>query len=53
MRYPVWSEEFVFPPLSFLFGAVCHSEERQATFLSGYPPTSPPPPPPPTVDAKL
>lgn len=38
MRYPVWSEEFVFPPLSFLCGAVCHSEERQATFLFGYPP---------------
>lgn len=38
MRYPVWSEEFVFPPLSFLCGAVCHSEERQATFLYGYPP---------------
>lgn len=38
MRYPVWSEEFVFPPLSFLFGAVCQSEERQATFLCGYPP---------------
>lgn len=34
----MWSEEFVFPPVSFLFGAVCHSEERQATFLSRYHP---------------